>query len=78
MRIELDHVFVCTAPGTPAAEEFVRLGLREGSPNRHPGQGPANRRFDFANAMIELVWVDDVEEAQSKCSRRTQLWERVV
>jgi hypothetical protein len=26
--------------------------------------------------MIELVWVDDAEEAQSECSRRTQLWER--
>ena len=76
MRIELDHVLVCTAPGAPAAEEFVRLGLREGSPNRHPGQGTANRRFDFANAMIELLWVDDAGEAKSKCSRRTQLWER--
>src|SRR5258707_15698256 len=76
MRIELDHVFVCTAPGAPEAEEFVRFGLREGPPNRHPGQGTANRRFAFANAMIELLWVDEAEEAQSECSRRTQLWER--
>ena len=28
------------------------------------------------NAMIELVWVNDAEEAQSECTRRTQLWER--
>jgi hypothetical protein len=76
MRVELDHVFVCTAPGAPEAEEFVRFGLREGSPNRHPGQGTASRRFAFANAMIELVWVDDAEEARSECSRPTQLWER--
>jgi hypothetical protein len=76
MRIELDHLFICTAPGAPEAEEFVRFGLREGSPNRHPGQGTANRRFAFANAMIELVWVDNAEEAQSESSRRTQLWER--
>jgi hypothetical protein len=76
MRIELDHVFVCTAPGAPEAEEFVRFGLREWSPNRHPGQGTANRRFAFSNAMIELLWVVDAEEAQSECSRRTQLWER--
>jgi hypothetical protein len=76
MRIELDHVFVCTAPGAPEAEEFVRFGLHEGPPNRHPGQGTANRRFAFANAMIELLWVNDAEEAQSECSRRTQLWER--
>ncbi len=26
--------------------------------------------------MIELLWVSDPKEAQSKCSRRTLLWER--
>src|SRR5579859_2468923 len=76
MRIELDHLFVCTAPGAPEAEEFVQFGLREGSPNQHPGQGTANRRFDFANAMIELLWVSDAKEAQSECTQRTLLWER--
>ncbi len=76
MRIELDHVFICTGPGAPEAEEFLRFGLREGPPNRHPGQGTACRRFAFMNAMIELVWVSDAEEAQSGCTRRTQLWER--
>src|SRR5271154_5265825 len=25
----------------------------EGVPSRHPGQGTADRRFDFVNAMIE-------------------------
>jgi hypothetical protein len=76
MRIELDHLFVCTAPGAPEAEELVRFGLREGPPNQHPGQGTANRRFAFANAMIELVWVSDAKEAQSEGPRRTLLWER--
>jgi len=76
MRIELDHVFVCTAPGAPEAEKFVQFGLHEGPPNQHPGQGTANRRFAFANAMIELVWVSDVSEAQSQSARRTLLWER--
>jgi hypothetical protein len=76
MRIELDHLFVCTAPGAPEAEELVRFGLREGPPNRHPGQGTANRRFAFANTMIELLWVSDAKEAQSECARRTLLWER--
>jgi len=55
MQIELDHLFVCTAPGAPEAERLVQFGLREGPPNQHPGQGTANRRFTFANAMIELV-----------------------
>jgi hypothetical protein len=76
MRIELDHLFVCTAPGAPEAENFVQFGLHEGPPNQHPGQGTANRRFAFANAMIELFWVSDASEAQSQNARRTLLWER--
>jgi hypothetical protein len=36
MRVELDHLFVCTAPGAPEAEELIRFGLREGPPNQHP------------------------------------------
>jgi hypothetical protein len=76
MQVELDHLFVCTAPGAPEAEELVRFGLREGLANRHPGQGTANRRFAFTNAMIELLWVSDEGEAQSKGARRTLLWER--
>jgi hypothetical protein len=70
----LDHLFVCTAPGAPEAEDLVRFGLREGPPNRHPGQGTENRRFAFANAMIELVWVSDPEEVQKGSTARTLLW----
>jgi hypothetical protein len=76
MQIELDHLFVCTAPGAPEAERLVQFGLREGPPNQHPGQGTANRRFAFANAMIELIWVSDAREAQSQSTRHTLLWER--
>lgn len=76
MRIELDHLFVCTNPGAPEAEKLVQLGLHEGPPNQHPGQGTANRRFAFANAMIELFWVSDAREAQSQSAQRTLLWER--
>jgi hypothetical protein len=74
--MELDHLFVCTAPGAPEAERLVQFGLQEGPPNHHPGQGTANRRFPFANAMIELLWVSDAGEAQSDSARRTLLWER--
>src|SRR5215467_4523428 len=76
MAMELDHLFVCTAPGAPEAERLVQFGLREGPPNQHPGQGTACRRFDFSNAMIELLWVSDAAEAQSDGARRTLLWER--
>ncbi len=76
MRIELDHLFVCTALGAPEAEKLIQFGLHEGPPNQHPGQGTACRRFAFANAMIELIWVSDPSEAQSPSTRRTLLWER--
>ncbi len=76
MRFELDHLFVCTAPGAPEAEELIQFGLHEGPPNQHPGQGTACRRFAFANAMIELLWVSDEREAQSQSARRTLIWER--
>jgi len=76
MRVELDHLFICTDVGAPAAEELVQFGLREGPPNQHPGQGTSCRRFAFQNAMLELLWVSNVKEAQSTQTRRTLLWDR--
>jgi Glyoxalase-like domain len=55
MPLEVDHVFICCSSGAPAAEALVRLGLREGSPNTHPGQGTANRRFFFGNAFLDKL-----------------------
>jgi hypothetical protein len=76
MTYALDHVFVCGAEGAPEAERLVRLGLTEGSPNTHPGQGTASRRFFFENAYIELIWVTDPREAQGEPAARTRLWPR--
>ena len=50
MSLELDHVFVNTAPGAPEADQLLSFGLVEGSSNVHPGQGTANRRF-FCHAV---------------------------
>jgi hypothetical protein len=68
----IDHIFICTNVGAPAAREFQAFGLVERAPNRHPGQGTANRRFFFCDAMLEL----DPVEAQSEQTRATRLWER--
>src|SRR3954468_18678174 len=76
MPATVDHVFICTAAGAPAARALREFGLVEGSPNRHPGQGTANRRFFFRNAMLELLWVEDAAEAQSEQTRDTRLWQR--
>lgn len=76
MPLQLDHVFICVAPGAPEADALLRLGLREGSSNTHPGQGTANRRFFFRNAYLELLWVADEREACSEKSKPTRLWQR--
>lgn len=76
MPIALHHVFVCCDVGAPEAEELVALGLTEGTPNVHPGQGTANRRFFFQGGFLELLWVADAAEARSPSTRRTRLWER--
>jgi len=76
MFYELDHIFVCASVGAPEALRLVEFGLREGSSNHHPGQGTANRRFFFHNAMLELLWISDQGEAQSPETSRTRLWER--
>jgi hypothetical protein len=76
MTYALDHVFVCCAEGAPETEGLARLGLTEGSPNTHPGQGTASRRFFFENAYIELIWVTDPREAQGEPAARARLWPR--
>lgn len=76
MSYELDHVLLLAAPGAPEGERLTALGLREGTPNRHPGQGTANRRFFFQNAMLELIYVSDEAEVQSALVAPLRLWER--
>ena len=70
------HVFVLCDRGGPEAEELRQLGLREGPPNSHPGQGTRCRRFFFENLYLELLWVEDEDEARTETTRVTGLWER--
>ena len=77
MDFELDHLFVCVCEGGgPEAERLAALGLAEGEPNVHPGQGTACSRFFLANAYLELLWVCDPDEARSEMARPLRLWER--
>ena len=76
MSLEIDHVFVCTSRGAPVAERLRAFGFSEGTSNIHPGQGTANRRFFFANAMLELLWVRNQTEARSRRTLPTRLFER--
>jgi len=74
--VELDHLFICVSRGAPEAEQLIQFGLREGPSNIHPGQGTANKRFFFRNAMLELLWVENPLDAQSQQTAPTKLWER--
>src|SRR3954471_13665584 len=76
MPYELDHLYILAQPGAPEAERLIALGLTEGTPNVHPGQGTANRRFYFHNAMLELIFVTDEPAARSPLVAPTRLWER--
>ena len=76
MTLELDHMFICTQLGAPEADLLVAFGLTEGTPNSHPGQGTACRRFFFRNVMLELAWVRDEGEVRSPLVAPTRLWER--
>lgn len=76
MALYVDHVFITCDFGAPEAEALVSRGFAEGSANVHKGQGTANRRFFFANCMLELLWVADPTEAAGDAVRGTRLWER--
>ena len=78
MQLELDHVFILVEPGAAVADLLVAEGFQEGSGNRHPGQGTANRRFYFANGMLEFLWVHDVAEALKGPGRDLYFPERAV
>ena len=76
MPLEIDHIFITCKPNAPEADALLRYGFVEGARNTHPGQGTANRRFFFENFMLELLWLENKDEATSPLTRRTKLWER--
>jgi len=76
MHVRLDHIFICTERAAPAAGKLRQFGLTEGSPNTHPGQGTACRRFFFRNFMLELIWIENASEVCSEQTRPMMLWER--
>lgn len=77
MTIELDHFFILTDPGAPQAELLTEIGLVEGTPNDHPGQGTANRRFFFSDVMLELLYIRDAVEVVNGPAGRIRMMERV-
>lgn len=63
MSLRLDHVFILTQSDARAGDRLVQLGMPESAGRSHKGQGTTNRRFEFSNGMLELLWVHNVKEA---------------
>jgi hypothetical protein len=76
--MEIDHIYICTESKAPAGDLLLEFGLTEGSSNSHPGQGTANRRFFFHNIMLELLWVENLEEVLSERTKPMRLFERCL
>ena len=76
MGLILDHFFILTGPGAPEADLLVDLGMVEGTPNTHPGQGTANRRFFFKDAALELIFLSNEKEARLGAGREMRIIDR--
>lgn len=78
MTVVLDHVFVTTTRPQEVVQRLLDFGLREGSPNVHPGQGTACRRFFFARGYLEILHLVDEGEARGPAIARTRLADRCM
>ncbi|MCT4663152.1 MAG: VOC family protein [Tissierellales bacterium] len=74
--MQLDHVFIATKRGAKKVDELLNFGLSEGTGNVHPGQGTANRRIFFKNAMLEFIWIENEDEVKSDLTSPTKLYQR--
>lgn len=78
MNMKLDHIFILVEPEAKIADLLLEHSFREGPRNTHPGQGTANRRFYFANGMLEFIWVRDANEARTGPGRDLRFPERTA
>lgn len=74
--MKLDHLFIFVQEHDRLADLLKAFGLNEGTPNVHPGQGTACRRFFFHNAYLEIAWITNEEEAKASLFADAKLWER--
>lgn len=77
MYLELDHLFILTDRPEEAGDLLVAMGLRESFSRDHQGQGTSNRRFEFANGMLELLYVRDANECHSGPAKNLRFPDRV-
>lgn len=71
-----DHIFIFTNDQGKIADLLVEFGLSEGSNRIHTGQGTTNRKFYFENFFLEILWVHNEAEINSKLIKPIGLWQR--
>lgn len=72
----IDHLFVFCRPLAPEFDHLRRHGLQAGLRRAHTGQGTANLCIGFADAYLELLWLDDEHAARNAHSKPLGLHER--
>ena len=76
MHLEVDHAFILVEQKAKVAQLLIDFGLYEDFSRDHLGQGTSNRRFTFANGMLELLWLRDKEEAMNGPGQALKFVER--
>lgn len=62
----IDHLFMIVEPGGARAMSALAAGgLTQSWSRQHVGMGTANIFICFDNAFLELVWIENQEEAQA-------------
>lgn len=78
MDLELDHFFILTNKPKETGDLLVSFGLDESFCRVHQGQGTSNRRFEFSNGMLELLYIRDEEECTKGPAKYLNFPERLI
>lgn len=78
MNLKLDHFFILTERPKEAGDLLTSLGFKESFSRDHKGQGTSNRRFEFANGMLELLYVRDSAEAENGPAKGLRFTDRTL
>jgi len=78
MTLRLHHFFILTDKPKETGDLLVSMGLKESFSRDHKGQGTSNRRFEFSNGMLELLYVRDRNEAENGPAGNLRFVDRVA
>jgi hypothetical protein len=77
LNLELDHFFILTDKPKETGDLLVSIGLNESFSRDHEGQGTSNRRFEFSNGMLEILYVRNFEEANNGPTKNMKFPDRI-